>query len=137
MTWWTPVLYFEDSWSSSSSSDSTTSTESARSSDWQFCVVYDGDDTYNLYANRTSTGQNWSLSFLSRLSLAQFLSSTLSSSSVQSTLYVVDSDNLWRDNFANYYNSWHNDNQLFSLQHDRDVQRFMDQLLLLRDMRWN
>jgi hypothetical protein len=135
MTCWTPVLYFEET-TSSSGSDGTSSSQ-----DWQFCVVYDGFDTYNLYGNRNSTNQTWDMTFLSRQSLTKFLLSTLSSSSVVKTsLYVVDEDSLHRDNFQNYYCAWDHNNELYSQENswsEVSFRQVMDHLHVLRDARVN
>ena len=140
MTWWTPVLYFGEN-SSANSNESSGSDGTSLPRDWQFCVVYEGLDTYNVHGHRNSTGQTWDMTFLSRQSLAQFLVSTLSPSSVvTTTLYVVDEDSLWRDNFDNYYQAWHQNNELYSHQSlwsDTGYHRVMDHLLLLRDARVN
>jgi hypothetical protein len=140
MTWWTPVLYFGEN-SSVNSNESSGSDGTSLPQDWQFCVVYEGLDTYNVHGQRNSTNQTWDMTFLSRQSLAQFLLSTLSPFSVvTTTLYVVDEDSLWRDNFYNYYQSWHQSNELYSHQSlwvDADYRRVMDHLLLLRDTRVN
>jgi len=134
MTYWTPVLYFGEKTSESVS-------ETTFPQDWQFCVVYDGLDTYSLHGHRNSNNQSWDMTFLSRESLAQFLVLTLSPSSiVNTTLYVVDEDSLYRDNFQNYYSGWHHDNELYSyekLWSDVSFNRVMDHLLLLRDARVN
>ena len=99
MTWWTPVLFFEDKVSFADGSEGTSSSQ-----DWQFCVTYEGLDTYSVYGYRNSTSQTWNLSFLSRHSLAQFLLTTLSQeSSVTTSLYLVDENTLLRNNFHNYY----------------------------------
>lgn len=135
MTWWTPVLYFEDK-SNSSGSDGTSSSQ-----DWQLCVTYEGLDTYSLYGYRNSTNQTWDLTFLSRQSLAQFLLTTLSrDSTFSTTLYVVDEDTLWRDNFQNYYSAWQQENEFYSREVEWNRHTFdnlMGHLLLLRDLRCN
>lgn len=138
MTWWTPVLYFEDK---SSSVDSSGSDGTSSSQDWHFCVTYEGLDTYTLYGYRNSTNQTWNLTFLTRQSLAQFLLTTLSrTSNFTTSLYVVDEESLWRDNFQNYYSAWQQENEFYSREVDWDHHTFdsiMDHLLLLRDLRCN
>jgi hypothetical protein len=135
MTLWTPVLYFAEK-SSNDSND-----EEDLPEDWQFCVVYDGLDTYTLYGYRNSSSQSWDMTFLSRESLARFLLKTLSPScTVNTNLYVVDEDSLWRDNFHNYNSSWKFENELYSresLWSDTTFNQVMDHLLLLRDVRVN
>jgi hypothetical protein len=131
MTCWTPVLYFGEK-ASENSSDQVN-----REQEWQFCVVYDGLDTYTVHGHRSTTDQTWNMTFLSRQSLAHFLLSTLSRSS-SATLYVVDEDSLWRDNFQNYYSSWHQSNELYSHDvSDLTYDQLMTHLLLLRDTRVN
>ena len=136
MTWWTPVLYFEETTPSSNDSDVESSSQ-----DWKFCVVYDGFDTYSLYGYRNSTNQNWDMTFLNRQSLAQFLMSTMSSSStVKTSLYVVDEDSLHHDNFQNYYSAWSFHNELYSQDFswsEVSLRQVMDHLRVLRDTRVN
>jgi hypothetical protein len=138
MTWWTPVLYFGEKTSENASSSSN---EVNQEQDWQFCVVYEGLDTYSLHGYRSTTDQTWEMTFLSRHSLAHFLLSTLSpSSTVTSTFYVVDEDSLWRDNFQNYYAGWHQNNELYSYDtrmSEFTYDRVMTHLLMLRDTRVN
>ena len=134
MTMFTPVLYFGEN-------SPVNETNVSFPQDWQFCVVYEGLDSYNLHGYRNSTDQTWDMTFLSRESLARFLLSSLSSlSTVTTTLYVVDEDSLYRDNFENYYSHWNVNNELYSYENlwsKMSFNRVMDHLLLLRDTRVN
>ena len=126
MTYWTPVLYLEQKIEQSQSEQVT---------DWQLCVSYEGWDTYTVYAHRNSTNQYFSLEFLSRSSLSQFLNRTLQGT-VETSLYLVDVSELHRDNFQNYYCAYSQENQLFEDRGSSWTEEdFASLLLLLRDMR--
>lgn len=106
--------------------------------DWRACVRYNGNDTYTLYGTRNEKHQ-FRMDFLSRESLARFLTTAVDQASkLNTTLYVVDESQMNFDNFSCYYESYNSNNELYgydSLTYSEYTSSLRDILMTLRDAR--
>jgi len=106
--------------------------------DWRACITYEGLDTYSLYGTRDGENQI-RMEFLSRESLARFLTSTVDETSkLNTTLYVVDETQLNFDNFSCYYEAYSFKNELYgydNLTFKEYSSTVRDNLMTLRDAR--
>jgi hypothetical protein len=104
------------------------------------CIRYGDGDTYLLYANRwKGNSSNFRMKFLSRRSVFKFLSLVIATdSTLNITLYNVDYSDIAKDNFASYYESYDNNNELVGydeLNFKEFSSNLMNYLQVLRDCR--